>query len=444
MTVFRDWPSATLTLVFACGGESDFLILCFPINYRIALSARWRFMTGIAPVDILIIGAGPAGLAAGLACRDAGLGVAVAETSKVASTEAAKGRSAALFNKTAGFLRKLGVWEACADAAEPLRALQFIDCTGRRLRAPDCAFRAEEIGEQAFGYNIANADLARILAVAAERSGLKLLSMGRLFGLGTSGPEACATFEDGTELRAPLVIAADGRMSATRQAAGIRSLTWPYDQIAIAASFSHERKHHGVCIEFHRSGGPLTLIPLPGDRSSLVWTERTPEARRILALDGPSFCRELERNSRFVLGRVFDPSERAGFPSSSVLVREYGRSRVALIGEAAHGAPPIGAQGLNLGFRDVETLAALVAGAASRGEDIGGDNSLRAYSAARRGDIVSRTFGLDLLNRSLLSGSLPLQAARGLGLYALGTIGPLRRAFMRRGIAPAGSFKSGN
>ncbi|MBI4724294.1 MAG: FAD-dependent monooxygenase [Rhodomicrobium sp.] len=151
-----------------------------------------------------------------------------------------------------------------------------------------------------------------------------------------------------------------------------------------------------------------------------------------------SFAGELEKASRFALGRISGLSERAGFPLSTVLVREYGRGRVALAGEAAHAAPPIGAQGLNLGFRDAETLTGLLAEARSRGEDIGSDRLLRAYSAARRGDIMSRTLSLDLLNRSLLSAFLPLQAARGLGLYALGTIGPLRRAFMRRGIAPAG------
>ena len=193
-----------------------------------------------------------------------------------------------------------------------------------------------------------------------------------------------------------------------------------------------------MCIEFHRHAGPFTLIPLPGNRSSFVWSERTAEAERLLALGDAEFAAEAERLSRFVLGRISGLSSRTGFPLASVMVREYGRARAALAGEAAHAAPPIGAQGLNLGFRDVETLAALMAEARSRGEDIGGAKLLQAYSVARRGDIVSRTLGLDLLNRSLLSGFLPIQAARGLGLYALRTAGPLRRAFMRRGIAPAG------
>jgi 2-octaprenyl-6-methoxyphenol hydroxylase len=393
-------------------------------------------MTGFARTDVIVIGAGPAGLAATFACQDAGLRVVVADTSKAASTAAAKGRSAALFNKTVAFLQRLGVWQACQEAAEPLKTLQFIDDTGRLLRAPDCAFHAAEIGESAFGYNIANADLARAFAAEAVRRGIPVISPGKLTELDTGAAEAEAVFEDGTILGALLVIGADGRNSAVREASGIRSFSWSYSQTALAGSFSHEHPHNSVCIEFHRQSGPFTLIPLPGNRCSFVWSERKAEADRLLALDGAGFAAEAARASHFALGRIFDPSERAAFPLSTVLVREYGGLRVALAGEAAHAVPPIGAQGLNLGFRDAETLAALLGEARRRGEDIGSVGVLRAYSASRRGDILSRTLGLDLLNRSLLTGFLPLQAARGLGLYALGAVGPLRRAFMRRGIAP--------
>ncbi len=397
-------------------------------------------MHEFAHIDVIITGAGPVGLAAALACQESGVRPLVADTSRRASADAAKGRSAALFNKSIVFLQRLGVWDACSDAAEPLRTLQFIDDTGRLMRAPDCAFHAEEIGERAFGYNISNFDLARVFQAEAERRGVPIISPGRLMSLERGDAAARLAFEDGTELCAPLVIGADGRMSATREAAGIRSLSWTYGQTAVAGSFSHERPHNGVCIEFHRGAGPLTLIPLPGNRSSFVWSERDADAERLLALDDAQFAAEVEKASHFALGRVFEPSARAAFPLASALVREYGRTRVALAGEAAHATPPIGAQGLNLGLRDAEALSTLVAEARGRGEDIGGEKLLRDYSAARRGDIISRTLGLDLLNRSLLSGFLPLQAARGAGLYALGTIGPLRRAFMRRGIAPAGLF----
>lgn len=390
------------------------------------------------PIDAVVVGAGPAGLAAALGCLKAGLRPVIVDTAKNASAEAAKGRSAALFNATIAFLQRIGVWEAAKVHAEPLRALQFIDDTGRRLRAPDCVFYAEEIGETAFGYNITNADLVAALKGEAAKQKLDILAPGPLVSFRETATKASLRFADGTELRAPLAIAADGRMSATREAAGIRKLAWDYDQIAMAASFAHARPHRGICIEFHRSAGPFTLVPLPGSESSFVWVERKAEAERLLGLDDAGFAREIEKASHLALGRVSAVSERARFPLSSLAVREYGRARVALVGEAAHVTPPIGAQGLNLGFRDVETLLRLLTEAKGRKADLGSEDLLHDYSAARRGDIMSRTFGADLLNRSLLSSFLPLQAARGLGLYALGSIGPLRRAFMRRGMAPAG------
>ncbi len=388
--------------------------------------------------DVIIVGAGPAGFAAALDCLQAGLKPIVVDTSRSASADAAKGRSAALFNRTISYLKRLGVWEACKPRAEPLRALQFIDDTGRRLRAPDCVFFAHEIGETAFGYNITNADLMSAFKAEAERQQLEILTPGPLAGFRETATKALLRFSDGTELDAPLAIAADGRMSATREAAGIRKFSWTYDQIAMAASFSHERPHRGICIEFHRSAGPFTLVPLAGNASSFVWVERKTDAERLMSLDDAAFAREIEKASHLALGCVSHVSERARFPLSALAVREYGRARVALVGEAAHVTPPIGAQGLNLGFRDVETLVRLLAAAKGRNEDIGSEDLLRDYSAARRGDVMSRTFGADILNRSLLSDFLPLQAARGLGLYALGSIGPLRRAFMRRGMAPAG------
>ncbi|ADP72726.1 Ubiquinone biosynthesis hydroxylase, UbiH/UbiF/VisC/COQ6 family [Rhodomicrobium vannielii ATCC 17100] len=388
--------------------------------------------------EVIVIGAGPAGLAAAIGCHDAGLTATVVDTSPAASSHAATGRSAALFNTTIAFLARLGVWDRCEPHAEPLRALQFIDDTGRRLRAPDALFKAAEIGEEAFGCNIANADLARALKEIAAEKGIAILTPGPLRTFHESATRAILAFENGIELYAPLAIAADGRNSATREAAGIRALTWPYEQTAMAASFSHARPHNGLCIEFHRNGGPFTLIPLPGNRSSFVWTERKADTARLMGLDDEAFAREMEKASHFALGRIFDLSQRGAFPLSALMAREFGRARVALVGEAAHAVPPIGAQGLNLGFRDVEALLGLLVDAKAANADLGGEDLLRDYSAARRGDIVSRTLGVDLLNRSLLSSFLPMQAARGLGLYALGAIGPLRRAFMRRGMAPAG------
>lgn len=388
-------------------------------------------------LDVAVIGAGPAGMAAALGFAAKGFQVAVAETAPGASRKAASGRSAALLGASVEFLRSLGVWDMCAEHAAPLRVLQFIDDTGRLFRAPDAAFSASEIGLHAFGYNISNAHLAGALRSAGSSRGLPVIETGTLSHLSLEDSAATLRFANGVTWTARLVIAADGRSSAVRETIGIRSMSWRYDQVAIATSFSHEHPHDGVCIELHRAAGPFTLIPLPGNRSSLVWVEREDEVKRLAAMDEAGFEREVERVSRGRLGRVYDVAERAAFPLSALSAREYGRSRAALVGEAAHVTPPIGAQGLNLGFRDVAEIVRLAAAARDAGRDHGGDEVLAAYTAARRGDIMSRTFGIDLLNRSLLSGALPFQAGRSLGLYALASLGPLRRAFMRSGVSPA-------
>lgn len=389
-----------------------------------------------ANLDVAIAGAGPAGLAAALGFAARGFRVAVAETAPQASKKAARGRSAALLGVSVDFLRSLGLWAECAAHAAPLAELRFIDDTGRLLRAPDSVFRASEIGLEAFGYNIANADLARALRAAAEDRNVPVLETGPLAAISDDENGIRLEFERAV-FRARLAIAADGRTSPLREAAGIRALSWRYDQIAIATAFSHERPHDFTCIEIHRAAGPFTLVPLPGGRSALVWVERADEAQRLAALPDDAFAQEAEAVMRGRLGRLSDVAERGTFPLSALAARDYGRRRVALVGEAAHVTPPIGAQGLNLGFRDVEAIVRLAAEARDANRDFGGEDVLSAYSAARRGDILSRTAGIDLLNRSLLSDFLPLQIGRGLGLYALGTIGPLRRAFMRSGISPA-------
>ncbi len=387
-------------------------------------------------VDILIVGAGPAGLAAAIGFADRGFSVAVADTSPDASASAASGRSAALLSQTVAFLKTLGVWDACEAVSAPLKVLQFIDDTGRTFRAPDTAFAAGEIGEPAFGYNIANADLVGALRDKLTSLGIAVMTPGEVQACVNDGHRLHVTFASGAGVTAQLGVAADGRLSAMRGHAGIRTLSWAYDQVAIATSFTHERPHNGICIELHRAAGPFTMVPLPDNRSSLVWVERRAEAERIAALDDADFAQEVERVSRFAFGRVSDVRPRARFPLSSLMARDYGWGRIALVGEAAHVTPPIGAQGLNLGFRDVDRLLVLATKARTQRSDIGGDELLRAYSSVRRADIVTRTVGVDVLNRSLLSGFLPFTAGRGLGLYALGTIGPLRRAFMRQGIAP--------
>jgi 2-octaprenyl-6-methoxyphenol hydroxylase len=237
---------------------------------------------------------------------------------------------------------------------------------------------------------------------------------------------------------ARLAVAADGRNSLARAAAGITTRTWTYDQTAIATTFAHTRAHAAITTELQKRVGPLTTVPLSGNTSSLVWVERPAEARRLMGLDGPAFAAELQRRLQGLLGSLSDVGPRASYPLVGLVAQRMAQNRVALVGESAHVIPPIGAQGLNLGLRDAAALAECISRARSQGQDIGGREALEAYHAARAQDVLARTVAIDLLNRSLLADFLPAQALRGIGLHLLANVPPLRRLAMRSGLSAAG------
>jgi 2-octaprenyl-6-methoxyphenol hydroxylase len=238
-------------------------------------------------------------------------------------------------------------------------------------------------------------------------------------------------------LHASLVIGADGRNSMCRSAAGIESSERSYPQVAVTISLQHSRPHRDTSTEFHTPNGPFTLVPLPGNRSSLVWVLDPPHADALAALDDTELGMEIERASHSILGKIKIEPGRGLFPLHVATARSFAGTRIALVGEAAHVIPPIGAQGLNLGLRDAATIGELAVAAHRNGHDIGSADLLSRYDRARRADVGSRTLAIDLLNRTLLSDFLPVQGARGLGLYLLDRVGPLRRAVMREGVTPA-------
>lgn len=385
-------------------------------------------------LDAVVVGAGPAGLVAGLALSEMGIDVAVIGP----PADPRDGRTAALFQASISLLKRLGAWPVVSAAAEPLSAIRLIDATDGLLRAPEVLFRASEIGEQAFGYNIPNA------VITASLEGLCGARLRRVVTRGVTEISIEAggvrlTTAEGETYRAKLVAAADGRHSPGRAAAGIPVKQWRYDQGAVVCTLAHTRAHGGVSTEFHRRAGPLTVVPAPGLTSNLVWVDTLQECERLKTLDDASFAGELSGHLKGLLGAVTVTTPRRVFPLSGQTAEPLGRNRVALIGEAGHVIPPIGAQGLNLSFRDAATLAEVAAEARNSGDDIGSDAALARYSAARRFDVTSRIWTVDLLNRSLISAFLPVHLARGLGLFALGAIAPLRRQVMREGIAPAQS-----
>ncbi|WP_439574887.1 UbiH/UbiF family hydroxylase [Phreatobacter sp.] len=381
----------------------------------------------------VVVGGGPAGLFAALALHRAGARVEVVAP---AHRPGGDRRTSALLGGSVDALRALGVWERVCDRAAALAVMRLVDDTGRLIRAPLFEGRATELGLEAFGYNIANDDLNGGLSEAVAAAGIPVHTSGAAKVLaGATGAEV--VLADGDRLVAALVVGADGRRSLVREAAGISVVEERYPQVAVTANLSHTRAHDHVSTEFHTPDGPFTLVPLPGRRSSLVWVVRPAEAERLMGLEEAAFARAVEKQSQGLLGRITVETGRGAFPLGVMTPRRFAGGRIALVGEAAHVVPPIGAQGLNLGLRDGAALADCIADALSAGSDIGGEALAEAYDRSRRADIVSRSAVIHMLNRSLLSDFLPFNGLRSLGLWALDQVGPLRRTFMREGLEPS-------
>ena len=385
------------------------------------------------PADVIVVGGGPAGLFAALALKAAGFDVIVLAGPRRPGLDQ---RTSALLDGSVSALKTLRVWDGIAAKAAPLRVMRLVDDTGRLIRAPLFEGRCEEIGLDAFGYNIANADLNAGLRAAVDRAGITVIDAAAE-AVALAPDAASVRLAGGRTLEARLVAGADGRASLVRAAAGIETIETRYPQTAVTANFSHSRPHDDVSTEFHTPSGPFTLVPLPGQRSSLVCVVTPSEARRLLELDDAAFGREIARRSQAILGKIVADPGRGRFDLAIVTPKRFGIARAALVGEAAHVVPPIGAQGLNLGLRDGAALADCLADARAAGADIGGDATMAAYDRARRADIVSRSAAIHALNRSLLSDFMPVHGLRGLGLWLMDQVGPLRRAFMREGLQPA-------
>jgi 2-octaprenyl-6-methoxyphenol hydroxylase len=387
---------------------------------------------GRLSAEVAVVGGGPAGLTVAVAVAGAGVPTALI----AAQAGARDNRTTALFTSSVAALEAIESWQGCRARAAPLKTLRIIDDTGRLWRAPEVRFEAAEIGLEAFGWNIEN----RYLVAALEARAQALPALQRISAeaaavdIDDSG--VTVTLAGGGAVTARLAIGADGRRSICRSAAGIETQAWTYPQTALTFNLRHSRRHDNISTEFHSPEGPFTLVPLPGLRSSLVCVVAPDEAARLLALDPAGRDAEMERRSHSILGRIEAEPDHGAFPLAVENARRFAAKRVALIGEAAHVIPPIGAQGLNLGLRDAATIAELVVEARRNGADVGGRDVIDSYDRLRRIDVATRTAAVDLLNRSLLTDFLPIQGLRGIGLYMLERIGPLRRALMREGVDP--------
>lgn len=390
-------------------------------------------MTSSFSHDIIVAGTGPAGLIAALLLAHDGHRVALAGP----LPNRADRRTTALMSPSLGVLERVGVLENVARGAAELRSMRIVDATGRLVRAPTVTFRAAEIGEQRFGINIPNAHLLDVLADAVSAEPLIDWRQAMVESYSLTDDRATAILSDGNEIAGKLLVAADGRGSRARDAAGItvRSSTLP--QAALVANFAHSRPHGFISTEFHTETGPFTQVPLPGDRSSLVWVLRPADAERMKGWDDARLSQAIEQRMGSMLGHVAVESGRQAFPLTTLTPSTLARSRTVLVGEAAHVFPPIGAQGLNLGLRDAACIADCVADTVAIGGDIGAPGVLEAYDRMRRTDISARIWSIDLLNRSLLAHAASVQALRGLGLHLLKSVGPVRRLAIREGLHPS-------
>jgi len=378
--------------------------------------------------SIIVAGTGPAGLLAALALARADIRVTLVGPQVPAQDQ----RTTALMTPALEFLDSLGLLEQLASETAPLRTMRIVDGTRRLVRSPTVTFHASEIGRAHFGLNVPNRALLQALESAVKASAIDWRpTTVANWHLREDGVRA--ELADGTAVNAPLAVAADGRASPARTAAGIDVSTKTYPQAALVLNFAHSRSHGFISTEFHTETGPFTQVPLPGQRSSLVWVLAPEVAADFKALDDQALSQAVEERMQSMLGRVSVEPGRQVYPLSATLPARFAQNRVMLVGEAAHVFPPIGAQGLNLGIRDVQDMVKVVR---AHADDPGSRAAMMRFDTSRRPDVMARSAGVNLLNRSLLSDMLPAQLARGMGLSLLGALSPLRAFFMREGLTP--------
>lgn len=384
--------------------------------------------------DIAIAGGGMAGMTLALAFAKAGLSVCLADRLSPAemSSEVFDGRVSALAYSSVRMMRALDLWRRMEMHAQPIT--QILVNEGRRNgRALPFSlhFDHHEIGEP-LGHIVENRHIRRtLLGAIAEQSNLRFMSGVSVNSLNVRDPDAVIELSDGTAIIAKLIVAAEGRDCALRDAQGIGTVAWDYDQLGLVTTVEHEHPHGGVAYEQFLPTGPFAILPMTGNRASLVWTEKTSEARRLLALPAAGFAAELATRFGAHLGAIAATGPVWSYPLKLQLARSYVKQRFALVGDAAHTIHPLAGQGFNLGLKDVAALAETVLDAARLGTDYGDETVLRRYERWRRFDSTVLAAVTDSMNRLFSNDILPLRLVRNIGLGMVDQIAPLRRILMR-------------
>jgi len=386
-------------------------------------------------VDVLISGGGMVGLPLGLALAQGGLKTVIADAAPPAKVLEPNfdGRVSALAYASVRMLRALGVWEGLAPHAQPIREILVTDGQVGKPASPfSLHFDADEVGAEALGHIAENRHIRAALYKTVEASpNLELMAPATVTSVRMEAGGAVARLKDGEEISAALVIAADGRDSALRTQMGMQVIGWSYPQTGIVATVEHEKPHNGVAYEHFLPSGPFAILPMTGNRSSLVWTEAKSKAPGLLALDEEKFNAELAQRFGAHLGKTKAAGPRWSYPLSFHIARDFVRTRFALAGDCAHGIHPIAGQGLNLGLKDAAALAEVLLDAGRLGRDIGALDTLKRYERWRRFDSFALAASTDALNRLFSNDIAPLRHLRDLGLGIVDSIAPARRFFMR-------------
>jgi 2-octaprenyl-6-methoxyphenol hydroxylase len=395
--------------------------------------------------DVVIGGGGMVGLSLGLALAKSGFSVVVADAlPRQTVLEAGfDGRVIALSQASVRMLDALGVWAHLKPHAQPINEILVTDAAiGRSASALSLHFDSREVGAP-LGHLVETRHIRAGLFAAAETfQNLTVLTSAGVKDLTPDGAKIRATFTTGETVDAPLAVAADGRESAMREQMGIGTIGWDYAQFGIVATVAHERPHNGVAYEHFLPSGPFAILPMTGNRSSLVWTERKAVAPVMMRLPEEEFDFEVAKRFGDHLGATRVVGPRWSYPLKLHLARAYVRPRFALAGDAAHGIHPLAGQGLNLGLKDAAALADVLADAAKLGLDIGALDVLQRYERWRRFDGFALAVATDAFNRLFSNDAAPLRLVRDLGLGLVDRLGPVRRFFMRHAGGEIGKLPS--
>ncbi|MFY0691986.1 MAG: UbiH/UbiF family hydroxylase [Paracoccaceae bacterium] len=395
-----------------------------------------------AHFDIVISGGGVAGLTTACLFGSSGYSVLCVDPTPPVTERDADGadlRSTALLQPSVPVLERAGLWHQFAEHATPLQTMRIIDAGGPDgLPRMTREFDASDVSELPFGWNLPNWLLRREMLARIEalpnvdfRPGV---ATKRMFARTAA---AKVWLSDGTQAQTPLVIAADGRGSRLREDAGIDVTTRRYGQKALAFAVTHDIPHDNISTEIHRSGGPFTLVPLPDYQgrpsSAIVWMETGSEAQRLAALDTETFEQEMTERSCGLLGELKLATRRTLWPIISQVADRFSAQRMALVAEAAHVVPPIGAQGLNMSLADIALLLDL-----SEQHGLGSSTSLDQFDRQRRIEVRARIAGIDLLNRTSMSDQSAVKYLRSLGIGLLHDTAPIRKGLMHLGMGASG------